>query len=136
MSDEAYAAVIFTLPDGRIVLQRRTLDAPYAAGLLGLFGGAVEPGETDDEAIRREIGEETSFDPDALDLVESGEFAVRHGVDQRGTRRYHVWRCRIPDLEFDVFEGDGAEAYPLAELGARPDVAPAARWALGLSPLP
>ena len=52
---QKFTLILFKLPDGRVVLQRRTKDAPYGAGLLGIFGGWVEEGETTDECLIREI---------------------------------------------------------------------------------
>lgn len=50
-------AVILT-HDHRILLQRRTLDAPSAAGQLSLFGGGQDHDETLIATLRRELYEE------------------------------------------------------------------------------
>ncbi len=50
---------------GRVLLQRRSDD-----GLWGLPGGALEPGESLEEAARREIREETGLDVRTLTLVD------------------------------------------------------------------
>lgn len=48
--------ILFKLPDGKLVFQRRTKDALYGAGLLGIFGGWVEDDETVDKClIRRDL---------------------------------------------------------------------------------
>ena len=58
MSDlQKFTLILFKLPDGRVILQRRTKDAPYGAGLLGIFGGWVESNETPWECLLREIEE-------------------------------------------------------------------------------
>lgn len=45
------------LRDGRVLASRRT-DPPRLAGLWEFAGGKVEPHESDDEALRRELLEE------------------------------------------------------------------------------
>jgi 8-oxo-dGTP pyrophosphatase MutT (NUDIX family) len=58
---EAAAALIVT-PDGRYLMQHRD-DKPgiFFPGWWGCFGGALEPGETPEEAIRRELAEELGY---------------------------------------------------------------------------
>ena len=60
---EATAALIVTA-DGRYLLQHRD-DKPeiFFPGYWGNFGGALEPGETPADALRRELFEELAFDP-------------------------------------------------------------------------
>jgi mutator protein MutT len=50
---------IMTDPDGRLLLIRRGHDP--GAGLWSVPGGRVEPGETDPEAVVREVREETGL---------------------------------------------------------------------------
>ncbi len=46
----------------RYVLQRRANDPRIgAAGLIGAFGGKIEPGETAEMAVSRELSEETTL---------------------------------------------------------------------------
>ena len=52
-------AIIFDAA-GRLLLIRR--GHPPGAGLWSIPGGRVEPGETDDAALRREVLEETGLD--------------------------------------------------------------------------
>lgn len=55
-------AIVFILKEGRYLLQLRGND-PYkgAAGLIGGFGGKIEPGETAIQAAKRELEEETTL---------------------------------------------------------------------------
>lgn len=56
-------AAILLLPDGRYVLQRRDdKRGIFFPGHWSLFGGALEPGESDEAALRRELVEELAFD--------------------------------------------------------------------------
>lgn len=60
----AAAAALIVTPDGRYLMQHRD-DKPgiFFPGWWGCFGGAVEPGESPDEAIRRELAEELDHQP-------------------------------------------------------------------------
>lgn len=59
----AVCGVILYTNDGRVLLQQRDdkPDIPYPA-YWTFFGGAVEAGETPDEAIRRELWEELELE--------------------------------------------------------------------------
>ena len=59
------AAVV--IEDDRVVLVRR--GRPPAYGEWSLPGGAVEPGETLEEAVVREVAEEIGFNVEVVELV-------------------------------------------------------------------
>ena len=67
----AGAGILIVDAEGRLLLQRRTDDAPRAAGMLGLFGGGRESAECLDETLLRELQEELGWAPeaDALHLL-------------------------------------------------------------------
>ena len=122
------AGFILVLPDGRWVMQRRTEDAPSNAGLLGLFGGGLELGETPEQAARRELAEETDLDP-KLDI----EYlcTIELADDGNGNRQIcTLFRMAIPNAGFKHFEGSGVEVYSIEELALRSDLAPVPRMAL------
>lgn len=57
------AALVRTGPDGvRRVLASRRTDPPHLAGFWEFPGGKVDPGETDAEALVRELQEELHLD--------------------------------------------------------------------------
>jgi 8-oxo-dGTP pyrophosphatase MutT (NUDIX family) len=59
---DAVAAIILT-PDQRFVMQRRDpLPHIWYPGAWGLFGGGIDPGETEREALLREIKEELDIE--------------------------------------------------------------------------
>jgi ADP-ribose pyrophosphatase YjhB (NUDIX family) len=47
-----------------------------AAGLIGTFGGKIKLGEEPDEAVSREIGEETSLNTEPNDFAFIGDITV------------------------------------------------------------
>lgn len=123
------ALVLLSLPDGRLVFQRRDGGAPVSAHLLGLFGGHVEPGEAVADAMVRELEEETSLRAADCDLVQLVE------LDLPATGRPEriavtVFRGIAPHADFEVFEGERAEVYSRDEVLARDDLAPSVRAVL------
>jgi 8-oxo-dGTP pyrophosphatase MutT (NUDIX family) len=70
------AGVVVRDGDGRILLQRRSDD-----DLWGLVGGALEPGESLEDAARRELREETALVAGRLtpiDVYSGAEFHLRY----------------------------------------------------------
>lgn len=122
------ACILLTLPDERVVFQRRTDDAPTSPNKLGVFGGGVEAGETDREAAERELGEET-------DLKLAG-VAIRHLGNYKtwdtdhGSEIVSLFEADVPSARFEVYEGKGAEVYALNRAMQRDDMVLTLRWAL------
>jgi len=84
------SAVSIALVDGqRVLLVRR--GRPPAMGFYAFPGGRVEPGESLEEAIRRELVEETSLRVGAVTQVET----LLIEREKEG-----------PDFELHVFRGD------------------------------
>ncbi|VVJ24642.1 Diadenosine hexaphosphate (Ap6A) hydrolase / Bis(5'-nucleosyl)-tetraphosphatase (Ap4A) (Asymmetrical) (EC [Amycolatopsis camponoti] len=71
-------------PHGRLLLIRRANDP--GSGQWSLPGGRVEPGETDKEAVVRELSEETGLDVIPGTLV---------GTVTRGRYEIHDYRCAV-----------------------------------------
>jgi 8-oxo-dGTP pyrophosphatase MutT (NUDIX family) len=73
--------------DGRWLMQLRD-DIPgiVAPGCWGLFGGHLDPGETPEQAVRRELLEEINWQPHALQL------AMVHHIPRRTA---HVFRADL-----------------------------------------
>jgi len=60
-------AALLMLDDGRYLVQLRDqLPQIFFPGFWGLFGGAIEPGEDPESALRRELVEELALEPRAL----------------------------------------------------------------------
>jgi 8-oxo-dGTP diphosphatase len=66
--------------DGTMLVQQRPT-GKHHAGLWEFPGGRVEPGETPEAALVRELAEELGIDVDPADLVPS-TFASGRGVDR------------------------------------------------------
>lgn len=72
-----HIALILIEQHGGYLLQRRGDDPQIGgAGLIGFFGGKIEAGESAEAAARRELREETSFDPEGHVFTHVGEVQV------------------------------------------------------------
>jgi len=67
------AGVLVRDADGRVLFARRSGTGDYG-GHWALFGGGVESGETDEEAARRELMEESGYQADSLTPVHEHYF--------------------------------------------------------------
>lgn len=120
--------ILLVLPDGKVILQRRDGKAPFSPNKLALFGGHVEAGEPPDEAMRRELGEETSLDVARLDMRLVNELNL---TSQDGTKsHFYTYQADVPNADFEVYEGIGAEIYSPDEALVRDDIVPSVRHAL------
>lgn len=63
-------AVAVVIRDDCVLVGRRDVSAPDAAGLHEFPGGKVERGETPEDAARREVGEEAGLDVTIGPLLE------------------------------------------------------------------
>lgn len=116
--------VQFILPDGKIVLQRRDEDIKISPGLLGLFGGHVEAGESPSDALLREISEETSLNVDNLSIEYLASRELTHPNNSDSKIIVHFHKAIIDSDDFEVYEGQGSESYYVSELKDRHDLSP------------
>jgi 8-oxo-dGTP diphosphatase len=97
MSDDGNARVYPTRPylavsaaifrDGRVLIVRRA--RPPAHGLYTLPGGGVELGETLEQAVVREVREETALEVEPVDLVGFRQ-AIAHDAAGRVERHFVI----------------------------------------------
>ena len=62
--DEYHLTVLGVIarPDGRFLITKRVMTKAWAPGWWEVSGGAAQAGETSEEAVRREVLEETGLD--------------------------------------------------------------------------
>ncbi|WP_206411083.1 NUDIX domain-containing protein [Lysobacter enzymogenes] len=77
------------LRDGRVLLGLRALHKRLAPGRWDLPGGHVEPGETPEQALWRELAEETGIGPPA-DPATAARIAAEFAFDGVVLRLYAV----------------------------------------------
>ena len=96
--------------DARVLVTRR-LRGTHLEGLWEFPGGKIDPGETHDAALRREIREELDADVDVGPLV----LATAHDYPERRVHLY-FYRCTLTTTLRPML-GQEARWVPRAELG-------------------
>lgn len=109
------AAVI--IEDGRLLVTRRPPGDPLA-GLWELPGGKIEPGETPQQCLTRELAEELSMTAEIGDIVARTVYHYDHGS-------FEMLALKATRLsEFELRVHDDFAWVPLPQLGEYP-LAPA-----------
>jgi 8-oxo-dGTP pyrophosphatase MutT (NUDIX family) len=120
------AAALLVTPDGRYLMQHRDdLAHILLPGHWACFGGMIEPGETAEAALRRELAEELEFT--ARDMAAFTEMTVLLPLEP--PRRDWIGFFVVPTLESDLDrmvlrEGQGKALFTPEALAAEPQVAP------------
>ena len=114
---EAAAALILA-EDGRYLLQHRdALDFIFFPGWWGCFGGALEPGETPEAALRRELAEELAFAPVSVRPFTS--LGMDFGFAGHGVLPRHVFEVPATQTQIDAMvlgEGQGMALFTGTEV--------------------
>jgi 8-oxo-dGTP diphosphatase len=112
--------------DGKLLVVRRA--RPPAHGLYTMPGGVVEAGETLEEAVTREVREETGLTITSVALAGFRETIVRD--DQERVERHFVilcfaayWRAGEPVLNEELSEARWLDPTELAGLPTTPGLA-------------
>ena len=99
------ALVLLVDPSGAVLLQHRDEHAAASPNVWSLPGGHLEPGETPQEAARRELLEETGLTADELHSLWSGPRPSEDGFPHTVT--VHVFRGSTRARQEDVVLGEG-----------------------------
>lgn len=93
---------------GFVLLQERDSEAARSPDLWGMVGGHVEAGESFDEAIHREVTEETglTLGPGSLDLWRDEVFSYR---DPDEDFHFHVYVGSSTATDADIVVGEGRQ---------------------------
>ena len=103
-------------PDGRFLITQRVMSKSWAAGWWEVSGGGVQAGETSEEAVRREVLEETG-----LDVVNAAGGYVftyrRDNPKERDNYFVDVYRFDMDVSEADVkIQQEEAMGFKFADL--------------------
>jgi ADP-ribose pyrophosphatase YjhB (NUDIX family) len=105
--------------DGKVLIVRRA--RPPANGVYTLPGGVVEVGETLEEAVAREVREETALEIEPLALAGFRE-AIALDADKRVERHFVIlcfasrWRAGEPVLNDELSEARWLDPAELKDL--------------------
>jgi len=93
---------------GFVLLQERDSGAPRSPDMWGMVGGHVEDGESFDEAVYREVTEETGLvlDPGSLELWRDSPFTYRNPDEDF---HFHVYVGRSDARDADIVVGEGRQ---------------------------
>jgi 8-oxo-dGTP diphosphatase len=94
--------VILYNPDGEMLLQHRTKDAPTFPNYWALFGGGIEAGESPEQAVKRECLEELGYE------LKSPRLFKVHALHLQGTDYViHLFVERYNGATLTLGEGQG-----------------------------
>lgn len=105
MASYEVALVLLVDPSGAVLLQHRDETATVSPNQWSLPGGRVEPGETPEQAARRELLEETGLTVGELHPLWSGPRPDEEGFPHSVT--VHVFRGATDAGQEDVVLGEG-----------------------------
>lgn len=105
MATYEVALVLLVDPAGSVLLQHRDGETPVSPHQWSLPGGHLEPGETPEEAARRELLEETGLTAGELHPLWTGPRPYEEGFPHTVT--VHVFHGTTTARQEDVVLGEG-----------------------------
>lgn len=104
------AAIAILHQDDQFLMQLRDEgEGIIFSGLWGFFGGHIEPGESPDEAIRRELLEEIGHVPPHLEAFQT------YPTD-RAIRHVYQAPLTVPLTQLDLQEGQDLQLLSIADI--------------------
>jgi 8-oxo-dGTP pyrophosphatase MutT (NUDIX family) len=104
-------------PEGVVVfLQKRAPDVVRHPNEFGFFGGGMEPGESPEQALEREIGEELEFKPSGYVFL--GVYESAHTIR-------HVFYLKVEDdfeSKIKINEGQYGKFFSEGEFENEPQI--------------
>jgi 8-oxo-dGTP diphosphatase len=103
------SSVLLVDARGWVLLQERDEHALVSPNQWGLVGGHLEDQETWEEAVRREVQEETGLRLDDLELW--FDEVVQHSpkVSSHLADRWRIWVARVDATDDDIVLGEGRQ---------------------------
>jgi 8-oxo-dGTP pyrophosphatase MutT (NUDIX family) len=99
------AVVLLVDPRGRILMQHRDANAHVSPNQWAFPGGKIEPGETPDEAARRELLEETGLRVPAVEPL--WELTRPSVSNADGLVEMHIFCAPTEATQDDIVLGEG-----------------------------
>ncbi len=107
------ALILLYKQNGEMLLQHRTDDAPVFPGHWAVFGGQIEPGETAEQAVRRECIEELAYRLDDPQL-----FMIHHFTLDRLEHIIYLFIEEYNGSSLTLGEGQGMGWFRVGETPA------------------
>lgn len=112
------AMLLLYTPDGRILFQHRDGGAPTYPNTWAFFGGGLKPGETPEQALAREAGEELGYRPQAPLLFRVQPY--RDTLYERRGRFFCFLEAYRANQPLTLGEGDRMAWFTIAETAGLP----------------